>query len=102
MIIWLHELESHVGCPDLFFVRCQDFVVGYLVLCYYALVPHSVECLMPVQDHFPLRLVFHWFNPGGVYIYFVQYHFISITPDRSVKELPCLDCVYFLLRIVNG
>ena len=101
MIIWRHELEIHVGWPDLLSVRRQYFVVDYLVLFKYALVPHSVQFPAPGQDHFPLRLFFHWFNPGGFSIYFVQDYLIFIPPDWSVRELPCLVRVYCLLGIVH-
>ena len=42
-----------------------------LVFWYYTLVSHYFQRPALDHDRFPLRFVIHWFNPGGVSIYFV-------------------------------
>ena len=96
--------ENLVGRACLFYfqsVRRVYLIVQYLVSRYYALRFHPFEGAAPGQDHLPLCLVFHGFNPGGAAIIVMQDHLVSISLARPVRELPCLVCVHGPLGFIN-
>ena len=53
---WRNELEGHASCLGFRSVSRWYFVVDYLVLCYYTLVLHSIQCPETVQDCLPLHI----------------------------------------------
>ena len=58
MIIWWHELESHVGGFDFVAIKSRDFVVEDLVFRLDALVFHPCEGAATCQNYLPSVLFF--------------------------------------------
>ena len=79
VIIWWHELKSHVGGLDFVAIKSQNFVVEDLVLRLDALVFHPCEGATACQNNSPLCLVFHWLHPSGVAVDVVEEHLILVS-----------------------
>ena len=101
MIIWRDKLVGHACIFYFQSIRRGYFIVEYLASRYYALRFHLFQGAALGQDHPPLCLVFDGFNQGGVAINFMQDNLVSVSPDRTVRELSRLVCVHGLLGFIH-
>ena len=90
VVVGRHKLIRHVGSSNFVFIGLGDFVVEHLMLWSDALYLHLLQGLPPCQNHFPFRSVFHWLDPGGIAINFMDNHLVVVSTAGGMGELSSL------------